>query len=245
MRKITILFAILVAFTNLMAQTGKVKPYKMMNTMTVKPKRGQETQFEDAVKAHIAKFHPTGTPTAARLSVITEGQGSDGWYVWAMGPLMYTDLDNQPQGKKDHDDDWSANVDVHVEAYGESMFWKLQEQISYTPANYNPDNIDVWTIDIKPGMRPQFEELMKKWKAMWDAKKYPFSLRVFYNDLWNSDGKDVSIVYSFANYAEFDLDISWKNDYNDMYGKNSWDEFWKEWNTCVNSTGEHLRKFIK
>ena len=236
----------LVAYTtSLVAQIPKVKPYQMMNTMGMKPKRGQETQFEEAVKAHIAKFHPKGTPDAARLSVITEGSGSDGWYVWAQGPLMYSNLDNQPQGKKDHDDDWSANVDPHVDVYGESHLWKLQEDLSVTPANYYPDHIDVWAIDIKPGMRSQFGELMKKWKAMWEAKKYPYALRVFYNDLWSGDGPDASIVYSFANYAEFDLDINWKNDYNSMYGEGSWDTFWKDWNNCVNSTDEHLRKYLK
>ncbi len=246
MKKLTLIIVMLVAYTaSLVAQPAKVKPYQMMNTMSVKPKRGHEKQFEEAVKAHDAKFHLPGTPTAARLSVITEGSGSDGWYVWAMGPLMYSDLDKQPQGKKEHDDDWATNVDPHVEAYGESMFWKLQDDLSYTPPNYNPDRIDVWGIDLKPGMREQFSGLMKKWKAMWDAKKYSFSLRVFYNDLWNAKGSDVAIVYSFTNYAEFDLDISWKNDYNAMYGAGSWDTFWKDWNTCVNSTDENLRQFIK
>lgn len=245
MKKLALTLAVLVVYTaSLFAQAAKSKTYQMLNTMKMKPKRTHEKQFEASVKAHIAKFHPAG-PYAARLSVITEGSGSDGWYVWAMGPLMYADLDKMPQGKKDHDDDWDKTVDIHVEQYGESFFWKLQDDLSVTPPNYNPDRIDVWGIDLKPGMRYQFAELMKKWKAMWEAKKYPFALRVFYNELWNADGNDAAIVYSFTNYADFDLDISWRNDYDAMYGVGSWDNFWKEWNECVASTDEHLRKFIK
>ncbi len=244
MKKITLILALLLVYSSsLFAQTAK-KTYQMFNTNRMKPKRGHEKMFEAAVKAHIAKFHADG-PYAARISSITEGSGSDGWYVWTMGPLMYADMDKMPQGTKEHDDDWDKNVDIHVEEYGESYFWKLQDELSFTPANYRPDRIDVWSIDIKQGMRYQFAELMKKWKAMWEAKKYPYSLRVFFNDLWSGKGEDVSIVYSFNTYAEFDADISWRNDYEAMYGAGSWDNFWKEWNQCVNSVDEHLRKFVK
>jgi len=224
--------------------TTEKKAYQMYSTMKMKAKRGHEKQMEDAVKAHNAKYHASG-PHMARLSVITDGSGSDGWYVWTMGPLMYTDLANQPQGNKEHDDDWDNTIDPHVEEYGESNFWKLQEDLSYTPPNYMPENIDVWTVDIKPGMRYQFADLMKKWKGLWDAKKYTWSLRVFYNDLWDSDGADATIVFSFSSYADFDDDTNWRADYEAMYGVGSWDNFWKAWNECVASTDEHLRHFIK
>ena len=121
----------------------------------------------------------------------------------------------------------------------------MQEDLSYTPANYNPANLDVWSVDIKSGMRYQFNDLMKKWKALWDTKKYPFSLRVFNNELFSAKGADAAIIYSFDNYATFDIDIKWREDYEAMYGAGSWDNFWKTWNECVVSTDEHLRKFLK
>lgn len=218
--------------------------YTMYNNMLVKPKRGHEKQFEQGVKAHNAMFHASG-PSKATLSVITEGANSDGWYIWSMGPLTYTDMDHVPQGDVKHDEDWDKNVDVHVEEYGESKFWKLKDDLSYTPANYNPSHLDVWVIDIKPGMRYQFAELMKKWKALNDAKKYPFASRVFYNDLWTSSGADAAIVFSFEKYAEFDLDLKYREDYEAMFGPGSWDNYWKSWNDCVSNVDEHLRKFIK
>jgi hypothetical protein len=218
--------------------------YQMFNNSFMKPKRGHEKQFEEGVKAHNAAYHSSG-PHRATLSMITEGSGSDGWYIWSMGPLMYKDLDHQPDGNVKHDEDWDKNVDAHVEEYGESYLWKLNEELSYTPANYNPQRIDVWVLDIKPGMRYQFADLMKKMKAVWDAKKYSFSLRVFYNDLWNGKGKDAAIVYSFDNYAEFDLDVKFKEDFEAIHGAGSYDNFWKSWNDCVASVDEHMRKFIK
>ena len=245
MKKLVMIIVVFVAYTTtLLAQTAANKSYQMYNTQMMKPKRGQEKLFEDGVKAHIAKYHPAG-PYAARLSVITDGAGSDGWYHWSMGPLTYTDLDKMPQGNKEHDDDWTKNVDSHVEINGESNFWKLQEDLSFTPANYMPERLDVWLIDIKPGMRYEFAELMKKWKGMWEAKKYPFAMRVFYNDLWSGKGNDASIVYSFTKYADFDTDFNWRKDYESIYGEGSYANFWRSWSDCVANSDEQLRKFIK
>ena len=159
---------------------------------------------------------------------------------------MYADLDKQPQGQKEHDDDWAKTVDPLVDQYGETNFWRLQEELSYTPANYNPERLDVWVVDIKPGMRYQFADLMKSWRAMWEAKKYPYSMRVSYNDLWSDTGADAGIVFSFSHYADFDdPNTDWRKDYEALNGPGSWDNFWKQWNTCVNSTSEQLRQLIK
>jgi len=246
MKKLSLTIVVLIAFTaSLIAQaTSGSKTYQMVQIMMIKPKQGHEKAFEAAVKAHDAKYH-SGAYTA-QLWAVTYGEGSDGWYVWRMGPLTYTDMDKQPQGGKEHDDDWSKNVDPHVQEYGETNLWKLQDDLSYTPANYTPENLDVWVIDIKPGMRYQFVDLMKNWKAMCDAKKYPYAMRVSFNDMFSSDGADAAIVFSFNHFAEFDdPNFSWRKDYEEMFGEGSWDNFWKQWNLCVNSTGEQIRQLVK
>jgi len=243
-KNLLLICALLWSASGLFAQ-GTVKPYQMYETTPMKPKRGHEKNFEDAVKAHNAKFHASG-PHSASLSLVTEGAGSNGWYFWVMGPLMYSDLDNQPNyNSVEHDNDWGANVDPHIAEYGEANTWKLLDSISVSPADYNPDRLDVWVMDIKPGMRGRFLTLMMNWKALWDANKYPFAMRVFLNDLWSGDGKDAAIVYSFKKYADFDLDIKWKEDYEKKFGAGSWEKFWTEWNEVVASTSEHLRKIIK
>jgi hypothetical protein len=245
MKKILLLIAFAGFVTALSAQTAPPKKaYQIYQTQYIKPKHGKETQFEAAVKAHNAKFHATG-PHSARLSVITTGSGSDGWYVWAMGPFMYPDLDHAPAGEKTHDDDWTNNIDPLVDQYGETTNWKLDEDISITPADYKPENIDVWTMDVKPGMRAKFADNLKMMAAVWKAKKYPYSFRVFNNDLFSSNGKDVSIVYSFKNYTEFDMDFKFKEDYESINGAGSWQKFWDTWNECTSSTDEHFRKFLK
>lgn len=170
-------------------------------------------------------FHASG-PSKATLAVITEGANSDGWYIWSMGPLTYTDMDHIPQGEPKHDEDWDKNVDVHVEEYGESNLWKLNEDVSYTPANYNPSHLDVWVVDIKPGMRYQFAELMKKIKQF-GKQKISIFFKSFYNDLWSSKGKDAAIVFSFDHYADFDMDIKFKENFESVHGAGSYDNFGK------------------
>jgi hypothetical protein len=245
MRKFLLSIAVFAMYTaGAFAQTAAAKPYQMVQIMMIKPKQGEEKAFEDAVKAHDSKYHSGAY--AAQLWVINYGKGSDGWYIWRMGPLMYADMDKQPQGGKEHDDDWAKNVNPHVQQYGETNLWKIQDELSYTPANYNPENLDVWVVDIKPGMRYQFADLMKKFKIMFDTKKYPYSMRVSYNDLFSGDGVDAGIVFSFNHFAEFDDPNSdWRKDYESINGPGSWDNFWKEWNSCVNSTSEHIRSLVK
>ncbi len=227
------------------AQTDAAKPaYQMFNNTNMKPKRGHEKMFEEAVKAHNALFHATA-PNQARLSVITDGAGSDGWYVWSHGPMTYSDMDHRPSGEKKHDDDWEKNVDIHVEAYGESTIWKLKDDLSYTPKDYNPAHLDVWRVDIKPGMRFEFGELMKKIKTLHETKKYPFSSRVFYNEMFDADGADAAVVYGFNKYADFDMDLKYREDFDAIHGAGAYDNFWKKWSECVVGTEEHFRKFIK
>jgi len=104
MKKILLLVLVMAGYViSLSAQTGKVKPYQMYTTNYMKPKRGHEKHLRrgEGTRCKVS----CNCAIYSRLSAITEGTGSDGWYIWTMGPLMYTDLDNQPDGKKDHDDD--------------------------------------------------------------------------------------------------------------------------------------------
>src|SRR5262245_3596560 len=118
--------ALLCTATVLFAQ-NMVKPYTMYQNEMIKPKIGQEAAFEKAVMAHIAKFH-ANDPYKARLSRIDAGIGSDGWYIFSMGPTNYTAMDGQPNGNNAaHDDDWNKNIAPLVQEYGETTMWKLND----------------------------------------------------------------------------------------------------------------------
>ena len=105
MRKLLIVAVAMLCSTTVLFAQGMVKPYSMYQNEWIKPKIGQEAAFEKAVMAHIAKFH-TADPYKARLSRIDIGVGSDGWYIFTMGPTMYAQMDAQPNGNNaDHDKD--------------------------------------------------------------------------------------------------------------------------------------------
>jgi len=246
MRKLLFLAVMVMCSTTILfAQANQVKPYTMLQTEWIKPKIGQEQAFEKAVMAHIAKFH-SADPYKARLQRCEVGLGSDGWYIFTMGPTTYTAMDGQPNGNNaDHDKDWNTNIAPLVQEYGETSEWKLQDDISYTPANYAPDKVDVWAIQIKPGMRYKFEELCKKVSKVSTDKKYAMSFRVFYNDLWNQSGYNASVVFGFNKWSDLDIEVAYKADYEAAYGPGSWDNFWDDWRSCVAKTDEGVRSFVK
>jgi hypothetical protein len=238
---VVILFATSIAF----AQTNMVKPYTMYQTELIKPKIGQEPAFEKAVMAHISKFHASD-PYKARLERVDGGMGSDGWYVFIMGPTNYAAMDGQPNGNNQaHDDDWSKNISPLVEKYGETSFWKLQDDLSYTPASYAPAMLDIWSLKIKPGMRYKFEDLAKKISKVSTDKKYAMSFRVFYNDLFDQSGYNASVVFGFNKWSDLDIDVAYKADYEAAYGPGSWDNFWDDWRSCVETVDESIRTFVK
>jgi len=246
MRKLLVSTVLMLSITTILfAQGTMVKPYTMYQNEMIKPKIGQEAAFEKAVMAHIAKFH-TADPYKARLSRLDMGMGSDGWYMFSMGPTNYTALDGQPNGNNAaHDDDWNKNIAPLVSEYGETTLWRLNEDISFTPANYMPEKVDVWQIKVKPGMRYKFEELCKKVSKIYVDKKYPFSFRVFYNDLFAQSSYNAAIVFSFNKWADLDLDMAYKADYEAVYGAGSWDNLWEDWRSCVDKTDEVIRSFVK
>lgn len=244
-KKLIVVIALLCYATGIFAQApAVVKPYVMYENSMMKPKQGKQQAFEKAVVAHIAKFH-NADPYKARLSRIDVGNNSDGWYIFSMGPCMYSQLDGEPEGNKAHDDDWNLTIEPLVEQYGETMHWKLNEDISYTPAGYLPERVDVWQVKIKPGQRYRFEELMKKMSKVAKDKNYASSVRVFNNDLWNGSGYNAAIVYGFNKWADLDMDVQYQQDYEAVYGEGSWVNFWRDWRDAVELVDEHIRTFMK
>jgi hypothetical protein len=245
MRKLLVIAVVMLCSAAVVLAQDKVKPYTMYQNEMIKPKIGSEAAFEKAVMAHIAKFHASD-PYKARLSRIDAGTNSDGWYIFSMGPTNYTAMDGQPNGNNAaHDDDWNKNIAPLVQEYGETTDWKLQDDISYTPANYLPEKIDVWLIRIKPGMRYKFQEICQRAAKVSTDKKYAMSFRVFYNDLFAGSGYNAAITFGFNKWSELDIDVAYKADFEAAYGPNSWQNWWDDYRSCVEVTDECIRSFIK
>lgn len=217
--------AVLVPFLALSQESNT--DYGMVQLSTMKCKIGSYDAFETAVKKHNAKYHKD--KYAANLWTINTGQNT-GTYVWSMGLLTFTDMDGAP-GKGDHGKDWTENIEIHIQDYGVTEFWKLNKKLSYSNDKMEKKQT-VWLLDIKSDNYHRFEEFMKKVLVI--NKKNDNEIVVWNNQYTEDDGRDVAITFTYDKYAELDI-TEWKmkDEYDKEYGDGSWTKALKDWNDFV------------
>ena len=141
--------------------------YMMVELNYIRPKIGSEKVFIEAVKKHNAKYH-TEAPYTGFLWYIRTGENA-GWFVWGMGPLIFSDLDDAP-GEGAHMEDWAKSVAPHVAQYGHVENWVYKDAWSYSDGKSNAKQI-VWIMDIQDGKRDQFDAFMKSVTCIRQKKK--------------------------------------------------------------------------
>jgi len=214
------------------AQEKEKKTYGMVNLEYMMPKIGMEKAFVKAITEHNNLYHKEG-PYKANLDNIITGEES-GWYVWYMGPNMYSDLDNSP-GEGAHTDHWTKNVAPTVAKYGRSEYWRYNDKLSYS-SNNEPNKYEtIWFLDINRGDYYRFKAFMTKVKEAME-KKGDGNVAVYNNEFSESNGRDVAIVWPFKNWAELDEDDEGiKKTYEEINGEGSWENAMDEWQEFVAS----------
>ena len=169
----------------------------MIETIQIHVKPRADAAFVKAVKSHNEKYHPKDTPYNAWLEAIVTGPNT-GTYVWLMGSMIVTDLDNRPKGE--HDTDWDKNVMKNVESVGMIEHWKRMDKLSFRPENYEGGNLDeLWFVDIKRGEYYRFESLMKNVVAVHEELGRPIG--VWSNSFNADDGRDIAISWNEKGWA--------------------------------------------
>jgi len=125
---------------------------------------GKVTAFENAVKAHVAKFHTTDRK--AYVYEILSGPNS-GSYLWAEGPMSFEDVDNRKRDPA-HDADWEATCAPHIEKYGENIFSRRRDSLCHGSIDLTIEKSQSIILSIKPGKMDQALELRKKIKEAYE-----------------------------------------------------------------------------
>ncbi len=234
-----ILIVALLLTTNGIAQEKEKETYGMAEITYMLPKIGKEKAFVKSVNAHNDKYHAEA-PHASYLDNILTGKEA-GWYVWIMGPCTFTDLDSRPEGGA-HDDDWTNNVAPNVHKYGRTEYWRFNEKLSFI-ANDTPPKLEtLWVLDIKRGDFYRFKALMTKIQAT-HAKRGTDNIKVYSNQFYANDGREVVIVWDAQNWADFDSDDgSIKKDFEELHGEGTWQNILDEWNDIVVSLNSQVWK---
>lgn len=209
--------------------------YAMVNIQYIMPKIGMEKAFEKAVKDHNNMYHKEG-PYKSSLDNILTGPET-GWYVWIMGPNMFSELDGSP-GDGAHADHWTKTVAPTIQKYGRSEFWKYNEKLSYNNLKTSAKYENIWFLDLKKGDYYRFKAFMLKIKEAHE-KKAEDSILIYDTEFNAADGRDVAIVWPFNSWAELDVDNGGiKKVYEEINGEGSWDnamDEWEEFTETINS----------
>ena len=231
----SILFVSVLFSTTILAQ----EKYSMVELQFIMPKIGMESAFESAVKAHNNLYHKDA-PYKASVDVILTGKQS-GWYVWIMGPCMFTDLDSRPVSDA-HDKDWSEKVAPKIAKYGAVEYWRHNSELSYKSGTEDAKLEEIWFLDIKRGDNYKFKAFIAKIKAAFE-KRGEGDMQVYYNQFNEDDGRDVAIVWGMKNWTEMDKDDDGiKKYYEEINGEGSWTNAMDDWEEIVQSMKSQLWK---
>ncbi len=200
--------------------------YVMVELSYMQPKIGMEHEFVKAVHAHNKKFHAEA-PYNSSLWRIAAGADA-GWFVWTMGPLTFSDIDNSP-GLGDHAKDWSENVAKYIEEYGVTEYWTLNEKMS-VPGEPT-DMFMSWGMGIEEGQYYRFKAFMEKILEIYKTNHPDEDIELWNNNFASSDEpRQVALNWNMDNWAEFDKeDWDMGEEYDEMFGPGSWANALNEW----------------
>jgi len=198
MKNITLLFLICLPVL-LFGQADKTP--NLFEYVNIQAIPGQEEAFEEAVKAHNAKYHAEG-PYKAALKYTINGPGG-GTYAWVMGPTSWTAMDDRPL-KGEHDKDW-AKVTALSARTGSPQYWTFDTELSRNAMNPANDKRMIWIYDLKPGQYSRWMELVAKVSEVYAKKRPTETFIVASNELADTRaGEDVGVAFDFAKWSRLD-----------------------------------------
>tara|TARA_B110000977_G_C10955555_1_gene446424 strand:- start:102 stop:854 length:753 start_codon:yes stop_codon:yes gene_type:complete len=222
-----LLFTILTSFAfSTYAQRNANAEY--WNSFHYKAKEGKEQKFLDAAAKKTKMFNSEADNIIVTYR-ITTGDNS-GVYERLM-PYQTSknyDLDKSKELKY-----WSENVAPFATPVGGQQIWR---RMQWGDANIKPDGapfkyLSKTTYLIKPSHRDVFQVWVERIGKVF-AKRRPDSARVVFR--LESGGQGNTYV-SYFGYNKFEhnnpkQDLTWEQEYNEMFGAGSWDVDLKSFN---------------
>jgi len=240
MKKLALLFAA-VTFAFMSYSQDEAKSYKMYDVIYIKPQFDQIEALGEAMAKHNRAFH-NEKPFRAHVWTINSGEYT-GWWAWVMGPGTFTDMDSRPDSKE-HMKDWISNVMPHVADVANANFYKLDDKVSYIPEDSFTGK-EIWTFyDIKPFEGYRFSKMLKQVKEVFVKKEYTRTFEVYRAQFDNRGVGELMIASTFANWAFFDEDNSFRTDFEEVHGEGSWQPFIEEFRDVVVSREDQIAQYI-
>ena len=239
MKRFTLfLMAFMASITFVISQTN----YAMYENTYLMVKTDKYKEFGEAMTKHNEKFHSGGGPYHANVWLVTTGEYV-GSFVWSMGPNTFTHLDSRPDSKE-HTEDWIYNVMPNVHKIRETGYWKRADKISFTAEDSVTSKLRITVYDLKDWQSYRFKEIVSKVAEVYKENNYEHSFQAYFPAFRMPNNREAAIVWGFNNYAVFDEDYKFKEDFETLHGEGSWTKVMDEYKDIVNEAVDEIWEII-
>lgn len=215
--------------------------YTMYKTVYIQPEYEEMEAFGEALAGHNKKYHSEGSGSAWVWSVMSGP--NTGKIIYVVGPTTFTQMDSWDMSDE-HGQHWREEVMPYVEELCHGEFWRMSDDLSYNPENAVGGKEVLTFFNIRDFEEYRFKEILKKVKAVYEAKEYPQFFQVYNNQFWNDEGRDVMIAGNFENWAFFDRERTFMKDFEEVHGEGSWTNFMEEFRDVVESAYDEIIIYV-
>ena len=198
--------------------------YKLWEDIMLTPDFTKLKILETNMRKHNQTYHKSG-PYEASVYNIVSGPNS-GNIIWEMGPMMYKHNDTRPDSGG-HDEDWRDNVMPYIKKMHTIEYWRADDKLNNTgmldgdQTKYPIMFVRYYEVEdgLTPGVNLFFERVSKTVKALDGVNPWG----IYYNEFRQGDlGRHIATFSFSPNWADFDRDVNWVENFNKVNGENSW-----------------------
>lgn len=240
----SLLIAALV-FGTILTVNAQDEDYIMWETITITPDNTKLKVLGNNMRKHNQTYH-SNEPYKAYVYNISTGPNI-GKIVWQMGPVKYAHLDGRPS-ENGHDEDWRDNIMPYVKKMSDGEYWKKDKKLSNTdmidPKSNEYPLLFIRYHEVVKGeghnVNRLFSQISETVKAM--EGNNPWGL--YYNEFRQGNlGRHIASVSFLKNWAEMDVDDTFKETFLKKFGDNSWEPFTENYNDSFSNTWDEIWTF--
>ncbi len=213
------------------------------NTWEYTAKEGMRQDFEKAAAKKTAMFNKTPETAITTYRVIT---GPDsGTYLRVEGNKSAADYDKDRTAEGKY---WEENVSKYVAKSNGQVRWRKLNDGSYDP---NPDDntpskyVSRTFFNVKAGKVMHFRRAMSRISKV--AEKRGWAGRSLYRLESGGNRNQFILAVGFDTYKRAEQPengTTMEEDYNELFGRGSWDEDWKNFDEALEYWG-HQRDMLQ
>jgi len=240
MKKIITLLVTLIFSSSLFAEDEK--SYTQFDSFRFSVSGKNIKKLTKNMRKHIKKYHGEGL---YKTTVYNVASGVDvGKFVWVMGPITFAEMDARPENKK-HDEDWEDNIGPYLSSYEHGEFWRNEEGLVINNISKDAAPINMWNVrylTVNSGQGERIKEVMKQIKDTLDKIGKVKYWAVLDNQLTqgNLNGRHLMAINSMDSWAQYDEDWKFKDNFEEIHGKDSFKKFWKDYDEVFKNSWEEV-----